>query len=64
MPRAKMHLHLKKGALHKALGVAQGKHIPESMLAQAKHSRNQHMRKMATLAENMRHWKHGIKHAK
>lgn len=58
MPRAKMHLHLKKGALHRALGVPEDKRIPADMLASAKHSHNAHMRKMATLAANMRGWHH------
>lgn len=53
-----MHLKLKKGALHRALGVPESKRIPADMLASAKHSHNAHMRKMATLAANMRHWHH------
>lgn len=60
--RPKMHLKLHKGALHRALHVPEGKKIPESMLAQARHSRNQHMRKMANLAEAMKHWHKGMKH--
>ena len=48
------HANVKKGALHKALGIPQGQKIPESRLEKAEHSRNPHMRKMANFAENVR----------
>jgi hypothetical protein len=47
--------HVKKGALHSALHVAPGKRIPEKKLDKALHSKNEHMRKMAQFAENVRH---------
>jgi hypothetical protein len=43
-----------KGALHKALGVAQDKKIPESKLQKATHSKNPLTRKRANLAETLR----------
>ena len=43
-----------KGALHKALGVAQDKKIPESKLEKATHSKNPSTRKRANLAETLR----------
>jgi hypothetical protein len=43
-----------KGALHKALGVAQDKKIPESKLENATHSKNPLTRKRANLAETLR----------
>lgn len=42
------------GRLHKALGIAQGKKIPEGRLEAAAHSKNPHMRKMAQYALNVR----------
>ncbi len=33
------HAHLKKGALHKAVGVAMGKKIPKSSIAKAAHEK-------------------------
>jgi hypothetical protein len=46
--------HIHRGELHRALGVPQGKKIPESRLEKAEHSKNSHMRKMANFAENVR----------
>ena len=43
-----------KGALHKALGVAQDKKIPEKKLEKATHSKNPLTRKRANLAETLR----------
>lgn len=43
-----------KGALHRALGIAQDKKIPESKLEKATHSRNPLTRKRANLAETLR----------
>jgi hypothetical protein len=48
--------HLHKGALHRHLGVPEGQPIPADKLAKAKNSGNPHVRSMATLAENMKHW--------
>lgn len=50
--------HLKKGALHKSLGVPQGEKIPVSKLEQAAESHNPLMRKRAHFALNARHFKH------
>lgn len=46
--------HVKKGLLHKSLGIPQGQKIPQSRLEKAEHSKNPHMRKMAQFAENVR----------
>jgi hypothetical protein len=43
-----------KGALYKALGVAQDKKIPEKKLEKATHSKNPLTRKRANLAETLR----------
>ena len=53
-----MHLKLKKGALHKELGVAQGSKIPHSKLVKAAHSPNTLERKRAQFALNAAKWKH------
>jgi hypothetical protein len=45
---------LKKGALHKELGVPEGKKIPAKKLAKATHSKNLLEKKRAVLAETMR----------
>lgn len=42
------------GALHEALGVPEGKKIPEKKLEKATHSRNPLTRKRADLAETLR----------
>lgn len=41
------------GALHKALGVPEGKKIPAKKMAKAMKSTNPRMRKMATLARTL-----------
>jgi len=43
-----------KGALHKSLGVPEGKKIPESKLKKAEHSKNPTTRKRAVLAETLK----------
>ena len=53
-----MHLKLQKGALHKSLGVAQGKKIPHQELVDAAHSPNKLTRKRAQFALNAAKWKH------
>ena len=58
MARKKMVLHLKKGALHKQLGVAEGKKIPTGRLAKAAHSSDPLLKKRAVFAENAKHWAH------
>ena len=46
-----------KGALHKTLGVPEGKKIPEKKLEKAEHSRNPLTKKRAILAETLRGFK-------
>jgi hypothetical protein len=53
--------HLNHGGLHRALGVAEGSPIPTEKLEHAKSSTNAHVRAMAVLADNMKHWHHGSK---
>ena len=58
MSRPRMRLKLKKGTLHRTLGVSQDKPISAFKLAQAKHSKNPLTRKRATFAINARKWNH------
>lgn len=44
----------KKGALHKALGVAKGETIPAKKLEKATHSKNPTLKKRAVLAETLK----------
>lgn len=44
----------KPGALHRALGVAEGEKIPEAKIEKAAVSSNTHMRQMANFAKNVR----------
>ena len=46
---------MKKGALHKQLGVPEGKKIPAKKLKKAEHSKSPLMRKRANLAETLSH---------
>jgi hypothetical protein len=55
-------IHIKpshEGRLHKDVGVAKGKPIPEKKLAAAKHSDDPAVRKRAVFAENAKRWHHG-----
>lgn len=45
------------GALHKSLGVPEGKKIPEKKLEKAEHSKNPKTAKRARLAETLKHMK-------
>ena len=47
-------MHMKKGALHKDLGVPEGKKIPEKKLEKATHSKNPKERKRANLAKTLK----------
>ena len=47
-----------KGKLHKDLGVAKGKKIPEGKLKAAEKSSDPAVRKRAVFAENAKKWKH------
>lgn len=57
MTRKKMHLHLKKGALHKALGISEDKKIPASKLA-IKKGDSALMKKRKRMAKTMAKWHH------
>lgn len=46
-------MHMKKGALHKELGVPEGQKIPAAKIAKAKHSSNPTLRKRANLASTL-----------
>jgi len=46
-------MHMKKGALHKELGVPEGKKIPKKKLKKAEKSENPTLRKRAFLAETL-----------
>jgi hypothetical protein len=48
--------HLRKGGLHEALNIPKDQKIPADRLASAKNSPNAHVKKMAVLADNMKHW--------
>lgn len=47
----------KPGALHKALGVPEGKKIPEKKLVKAENSKSPLMRKRAALAKTLKGFK-------
>jgi hypothetical protein len=49
--------HLRKGGLHRALGVSEGEKIPEDKLQSARNSDNEHVKKMADFAHTMRGFK-------
>lgn len=51
-------MNMKKGALHKSLGVPEGKDIPASKLKKAEHSKNPTLRKRAVLAETLKRLPH------
>lgn len=54
--RRAMH-HLRKGGLHRALGIPEGEKIPTDRLEAARHSDNPHVVHMANLAKTMKSWK-------
>ncbi len=45
------------GALHKEMGIAEGKKIPAKKLAKATHSKNPKLAKRARLAETLKSFK-------
>lgn len=49
---------LRKGGLHRALGVPESESIPAKKLEAARNSENGHVRKMAEFAHTMKSWKH------
>lgn len=46
--------NIKKGALHKEMGVPEGKNIPAKKLEKAAHSKNSILAKRARLAETLK----------
>ncbi|MHB1059855.1 MAG: hypothetical protein ACYC0F_18435 [Rhodanobacter sp.] len=48
-------MKMKKGALHKELGVPEGKKIPAKKLEKAEHSKNPTEAKRARLAKTLEH---------
>jgi hypothetical protein len=48
---------LRKGGLHKALGVPQNENIPADKLEEAKNSKSDHVRHMAQFAHTMKGFK-------
>lgn len=50
--------HLRKGGLHRALGIPEGETIPKSKIEAATHSNNPHIVKMANFAQTMGKFKH------
>jgi|GEM_PF-3408489 len=51
--------HMRKGGLHRALGVAEGTKIPAAKLTEAKNSKDPHIAKMAHFAETLEGFHHG-----
>jgi len=49
--------HMRKGGLHRALGVPEGENIPAEKLAAAKHSSNPHVVHMANFASTLKGFK-------
>lgn len=47
-------MHMKKGALHKEMGIKEGEKIPEAKLEKAAHSKNPTLKKRAVLAETLK----------
>ena len=50
--------HLRKGGLHRALGVPEGEKIPAAKLSAARNSKSEHVRHMANFAHAMGKFKH------
>ena len=46
--------HLRKGGLHRALGVPEGEKSPAAKVEAARHSKNSHVRHMANFAHTMK----------
>lgn len=49
--------HMRKGGLHRALGVPEDETIPESKIEAATHSENEHVRHMANFAKTLKGFK-------
>lgn len=50
--------HLRRGGLHRALGISESEPIPEKKLEAAKNSDSEHVRRMANFAATMKGFKH------
>ena len=50
--------HLRKGGLHRALGIPEGETIPADRLEAAKNSKNSHVAHMANFAGTMKGFSH------
>lgn len=55
-------MHMKKGALHRELGVAAGKKIPAGKIEKATHSSNPTLAHRAVLAQTLSHLRHSRHH--
>jgi len=51
-------MHLNKGGLHRALGIPEDETIPKEKIEAATHSKNEHIAKMAHLAQTFASFKH------
>jgi hypothetical protein len=49
--------HMRKGGLHRALGVPEGENIPASKVEAASHSENAHVAHMANFAKTLKGFK-------
>ncbi len=54
----KLHLHLKRGALHKEMGISEDKPISTKKLEKADKNAGPLEKKRITFAENARKWHH------
>lgn len=50
--------HLRKGGLHRALGIPEGEKIPKEKIEAAKNSSSEHVRHMANFASTLGKFKH------
>jgi len=50
--------HLRKGGLHRALGISEDKPIPADRLEKARNSKNSHVAHMANFAHTMSGFNH------
>lgn len=60
--KGKLHLHLKKGALHKEMGIKEGEPISTKKLEKEDKNASPKEKKRITFAENARKWNHSKKH--
>lgn len=64
MARRRRRIRVKKGALHRQLGIRKGRKIPVSTLRRLKRSKSALTRKRATFALNARKWRKGRRRRK